>query len=95
MLKGSVVYLICLTLGLTANILSEVVFAIQEEFNMFFISPYVDCPMPVFDIVYKNVPYIIFLLTYIVGFIGGVTLIMYITKFLIWSGNKLLHLKKS
>lgn len=95
LLKGSVVYLICLTLGLTANILSEVVFAIQEEFNMFFISPYVDCPMPVFDIVYKSVPYIIFLLTYIVGFIGGVTLIMYITKFLIWSGNKLMHLKKS
>ena len=84
LLKGSVIFLICLTLGLTANIMSEKVFAIQEEFNMFFISPYVDCPMPVFNIVYKSVPYVIFLLTYIVGFCVGVSLVMYIIKLFIW-----------
>ena len=88
LLKGSVIYLICLSLGLSANILSEKVFAIQEEFNMFFISPYVDCPMPIFNIVYKNVPYIVFLLTYIVGFLVGVCLVMFVTKFFIWLFSK-------
>ena len=92
-LKGSIIYLICLTLGLTANILSETVFAIQEEFNMFFISPYVDCPMPVFNIIYKSVPYIIFLLSYIAGFMGGVCLVMYTIKLIIFIALKLKNLK--
>ena len=90
LLKGSIIYLICLTLGLTANIMSEKVFAIQEEFNMFFISPYVDCPMPVFNIIYQKTPYLVFLMSYIFGFLLGVSLVMYITKILIWITNKII-----
>ena len=89
LLKGSLIWLICLTLGLAANILSEKVFAIQEEFNMFFISPYVDCPMPVFSIIYKNVPYLVFLFAYIFGFLLGVSLVMYIIKLIIWIASKI------
>ena len=89
LLKGALIWIICVALGLTANILSENVFHIQEEFNMFFISPYVDCPMPVFNIIYQKVPYIVFLLTYIALFLVGVALVMYIIKLCIWIGSKL------
>jgi hypothetical protein len=41
----------------------------DHKFNMFFISPYFDCTLPVLSIVYKEVPYIVFLLIYIFGFV--------------------------
>lgn len=45
-----------------------------ETFNMFFISPYFECTLPVLMIFYPpTVPYIIFLLIYIIGFaIAGI-----------------------
>lgn len=46
-----------------------------ETFNMFFISPYLPCTLPILNIVYNSVPYIVFLLVYIVGFTFAATLI--------------------
>ena len=37
-------------------------------FNMFFISPYFDCTLPILELVYRNVPYPVFLMIYLVGF---------------------------
>ncbi len=37
-------------------------------FNMFFISPYHDCTLPVLSAIYPKVPYPVFLLIYLVGF---------------------------
>ena len=37
-------------------------------FNMFFISPYFDCTLPIVGSVYGAVPYPVFLLVYILGF---------------------------
>ena len=43
-----------------------------EDFNMFYISPYFISPLPVFGTIQSNVPYIIYLLTYIsVLILGG------------------------
>jgi len=43
-----------------------------ETFNMFYISPYFISTLPVFDIIQQNVPYIIYLLIYILAiFIGS------------------------
>jgi len=43
-----------------------------EVFNMFYISPYFISPLPVFGTIQSNVPYIIYLLTYIsVLILGG------------------------
>ena len=44
------------------------VFGISETFNMFYISPYFDCTLPVLSVVYKMVSYPLFLFIYIVGF---------------------------
>ena len=41
---------------------------INETFNMFYISPYFDCTLPVLSIFYGILPYILFLLLYIIGF---------------------------
>lgn len=41
-----------------------------RTFNMFYISPYYKCSLPLLgDLIYPNVPYIVFLLIYIIGFI--------------------------
>ena len=49
---------------------------IDHTFNMFFISPYFDCTLPVLDSIYKKIPYIPFLATYILGF-GVIGVIMF------------------
>ena len=43
-----------------------------ETFNMFYISPYFISSLPVFDVIQQNVPFVIYLLIYIVAiFIGS------------------------
>ena len=42
-----------------------------ETFNMFYISPYFQSTLPVFDIVWQSVPYIIFLLIYVFAIVLG------------------------
>ena len=42
-----------------------------ETFNMFYISPYFISELPVFDIIQQNVPYIIYLLLYIIAIFGA------------------------
>ncbi len=41
---------------------------IDETFNMFFISPYFPCTLPVLSIIYEKINYLIFLFMYIIGF---------------------------
>ncbi len=88
-LKGALIFAICLVLALGMDIMAVKVFNIQETFNMFHISPYFDCPMPVFSIIYQKVPYVVFLLLYLIGFVGGTCLIMYIIKFFAWLVSKM------
>lgn len=40
-----------------------------ESFNMFFISPYFECSLPLVGMIYTKVPYVVFLLIYIIGFV--------------------------
>ena len=54
-----------------------------DTFNMFFVSPYFDCTLPVLSIVHDLVPYPVFLVIYIIGFMLCAGLIMLITKGLI------------
>ena len=42
---------------------------IDETFNMFFISPYYDCTLPILSTVYQLVPYAVFVCGYFFGFI--------------------------
>ena len=43
-----------------------------ETFNMFYISPYFESSLPVFDVIYNAVPYPVFLAIYVVALsLGG------------------------
>ncbi len=41
---------------------------IDDTFNMFFISPYFECTLPVLSSIYPAVPYPVFLMIYLLGF---------------------------
>ena len=53
-----------------------------EEFNMFYISPYFESELPVFNTIQKSVPYPIFLFTYIFALSLGSGIIFTIAKIL-------------
>lgn len=59
-----------------------------ETFNMFYISPYFISTLPVFDTIQENVPFIIYLFTYILAICIGATLIYYIAYFIKMIINK-------
>ncbi len=59
------------SLALVLNVVMHHVFianAMDESFNMFYISPYYDCTLPVLSSIYPHVPYPVFLLIYVLGF---------------------------
>ena len=51
-----------------------------ETFNMFYISPYFASTLPVFDIIYKTIPYPLFLVFYFVVLSFGSLIIFTIAK---------------
>lgn len=55
-------------LALTANILYGHFGDSEQTFNMFFISPYYECTLPVLSLIEPLVPYPVFLCCYIFGF---------------------------
>lgn len=60
-----------------------------ETFNMFYISPYFISTLPVFDIIQESVPYLVYLIIYILALIMGGIIIYGISMFL----NKILECK--
>lgn len=53
---------------------------IDETFNMFYISPYFECTLPVLSIIYPLVKYPVFLAIYVFGFMLIAAIIYYATK---------------
>jgi len=79
--KAIKVFIIFVGLALCLNILIYNTGILNgETFNMFYISPYFDSTLPVFDIIYKYVPYIVFLIIYIWIIIIGAFIIYGISK---------------
>lgn len=66
-LKALPVFTVCLFLAVIMNELAHRL-GLTETFNMFFVSPYWDCTLPLYSLVHKNVPFPINLIIYIVGF---------------------------
>ncbi len=65
----------------TAMILNWVVPHFTDEtFNMFYISPYFPCTLPILSTLYSLVPYPIFLLIYLLGFSAIAIGILYASK---------------
>ena len=71
-LGATAVFALCLAVALILNLsVYEYLIAIgsTDSFNMFFISPYFNCDLPVFsNLIYPNVPYALFLAIYVFGF---------------------------
>lgn len=70
--KGFRVFLICVAAALLLD------FAVErsginhgETFNMFYISPYYESTLPVFNVLWHKLPYPLFLLIYIAVFFAG------------------------
>lgn len=46
------------------------------DFNLFYISPYYDCPLPILgDVIKENLPFPVFFVVYLIAFILGVLLV--------------------
>ena len=67
LLKASAVFAVLASIALILNVSLYNAVA-PETFNMFFISPYFECTLPLLNTVYQSVHYVLFLLTYLVGF---------------------------
>ena len=79
--------------SIIAIALNEIAVAsgLSETFNMFYISRHYNCTLPVLSAIYPNVPYPVFLLIYLLGFVI-VSSIMYFAQYGI---IKLVQKKKS
>lgn len=66
-LKAGIVFISLIAIALLMNCIYVWVGG-NEKFNMFYISPYKECNLIVFSTIQANVPYIVFLLSYVVGF---------------------------
>ena len=81
LINANIIFLIFLGL---ANFLNIFIYKLNilkgETFNMFYVSPYFKSTLPIFDIVYENVPYLLFLIFYISVIISGSIIIYYLFK---------------
>ncbi len=77
---------VLLSIAMILNLSVYAVFSangIDDTFNMFFISPYFNCTLPVVGIFDELVPYPVFLMIYVLGFVIISGIIFYATKFLL------------
>ncbi len=83
-LKALPVFCIFVGIALTANFLYHFFGDPTQTFNMFYISPYYPCTLPVLNMFYGKVPYVVFLLIYV----GGFTLAGYLLSLIAMGVNK-------
>lgn len=74
---------VSIALGLNISIYNSGILN-GETFNMFYISPYFISSLPVFDLIQENVPYILFLIIYVVLLMLGATVILGISKLVLF-----------
>ena len=68
LLKALCVFVVFVALALGMNILWHFYGDPAQTFNMFYISPYTPCTLPLLSMIYPKVPYFLFLIIYIIGF---------------------------
>lgn len=66
-LKALPVFAILVVTALSLNLITHFA-GLTDTFNMFYISPYYPCTLPLLSLVYNALPYPIFLIIYILGF---------------------------
>lgn len=82
------VFGITVLIALGLNITFNFVLAEGTTFNMFFISPYGENHLPVYNLIQAKAPYIVFLISYVFGFGLGAFIVMHTAKFIkLFSSN--------
>jgi hypothetical protein len=66
-LKALPVFLVVFLMAFAMNYITRFA-GLEDTFNMFFISPYFANHLPILSGIQANAPYLVFLLTYVVGF---------------------------
>ena len=84
--RATLIFSILAGIAMILNIAVYHIFSahgIDDTFNMFFISPYFDCTLPVLSTIYDITPYPVFLCIYILGFMLCAGIVMLLMKGLI------------
>lgn len=79
LINGAKVFGVLVAIALIANITTYYI-GIDNGLELFYISPYHTSILPVYSIIYTKVPYIIFLLIYLVSFTVGAYIPLLIFK---------------
>ncbi len=66
-IKALPVFAVCVLLATGMNEIAHLA-GLKETFNMFFVSPYWDCTLPLYSLIHEAVPFPINLIIYIAGF---------------------------
>ena len=81
LLRAIVVFLVTVVIANTLNIIVYNSGVLNDEtFNMFYISPYFESTLPVFNNIYNMVPYPIFLIIYILALSLGSCIVYAVAK---------------
>ena len=74
-LKALPVFAVCVLLAVGMNELAHIT-GLEETFNMFFVSPYWDCTLPLYSLIHEAVPFPLNLIIYIAGFTAASWIIL-------------------
>lgn len=86
-LKAMPVFAICVTLAAIMNEIAHAAGLLENHnFNMFYISPYLECNLPVYSLIHNAVPFPVNLIIYVLGFTAAACVIV-----LIAMGIRALH----
>ena len=80
-LKAMPVFAVCVALAVLMNEHAHAVGLLENHnFNMFYISPYLECTLPVYSLIHNAVPFPVNLIIYVLGFTAAATVILLIAK---------------
>lgn len=74
-LKAMPVFAVCVLLAVIMNEVAHLA-GLEETFNMFFVSPYWDCTLPLYSLIHEAVPFPLNLIIYIAGFTAASWIIL-------------------
>ena len=84
------VFAVCVAIAAILNEIANAAGLLENHnFNMFYISPYLECSLPVYSLVHNAVPFPVNLVIYILGFSAAACLILLICKGIATLGKKL------
>ena len=91
--KGAIVFSVLVGVALVLNVTVHsylVANGMGDVFNMFFISPYFPCTLPILSSIYPLVPYPVFLIVYILGFTAIAALMIGLSRLILLAKEALL-----